>query len=71
MEIATKTYSITCTCGEKMQVEADTREEAVMELKRSIDELSLANHAAERHPADDAPTIEEMYDIIEFTTVED
>lgn len=71
METTTKTYSITCTCGDKMRVEADSREEAVEQLKNGVDELSLANHAAERHPADDAPTIEEMYDIIEYTTVED
>jgi len=54
-----------------MRVEADSRQEAVEHLKHGVDELSLANHAAERHPAGDAPTIEEMHDIIEYTTVED
>lgn len=71
METITKTYSITCTCGDKMQVEARSREAAVEQLKRSVDELSLANHAAERHPAGDAPTMDELFEIIEYTTVED
>ncbi len=54
METTTKTYSVTCTCGDKLRVEADSREQAVSELKGGVDELSLANHAAERHLGDDA-----------------
>ncbi len=72
MATITKTYSVMCTCGDKMQVEAESREEAELMMLESLDELALANHAAEKHGmSDDAPTTEEMREIIAATLVED
>lgn len=71
MATAIRTYSITCTCGEKMAVEAKSRDDALFKIRESLDELTMANHAAEKHPAGDAPTMEEMEEIIAVTLVED
>ena len=55
-----------------MRVEADSREEAEVMMLESLDELALANHAAEKHDmTDDAPTTDEMREIISVTLVED
>lgn len=63
-------YSMTCTCGQVMTVEADSREEAVEKLKAMTTENTISQHMAEKHPGEPVPTKEQADAMIEQTTKE-
>ena len=44
------TFSMTCSCGDTMSVDADTREEAVMKMKEMMSQTAIDAHCAEKHP---------------------
>ena len=44
------TYSMTCSCGDVMSVEAGSRGEAVTKMKEMMNEEAVAKHVAEKHP---------------------
>lgn len=64
-------YSMTCTCGEKMSVEAANREEAIEKLKAMAGEEATAQHMADKHPGDPVPTQEQVAAMIDQNTVEE
>ena len=41
---------MTCTCGDVMGVEAETREEAVTKMKAMMTQDAIDAHVAEKHP---------------------
>lgn len=49
------TYAMTCTCGHKMTVDADAKDEAVSKMKTMMDEPAIAAHWAEFHVNDASP----------------
>lgn len=61
-------YKMTCTCGDVMKVEANSREEAVEKLKEMTTEESLKMHMAEKHPGEAVPTLEQSHLMVEKTT---
>jgi hypothetical protein len=60
---------MTCSCGDKSQVEASNREEATAKLKATMDETAIADHMAEKHMGEPIPSIYEVHQMIEETTV--
>ena len=60
---------MTCTCGHTMEVDAESREEAVMKLKGMMDEVAIAKHISENHKAGEpVPSVSEVHAMIEQTT---
>lgn len=59
------TFSMTCTCGDIMTIEADTREEAVVKMKEAMSEEAVSRHSAEKHPNQPTMTITEIHSQIE------
>jgi len=60
-------YSMTCTCGHEMTVDASTKEEAASKLKEGMTQDALNAHWADKH-ADDQnpkPSLEESHAMIE------
>ena len=43
------TYSMTCSCGEVMTVQGNTRDEAVKNLKSLMNEESVTEHMGRKH----------------------
>ena len=60
-------FSMTCTCGHVMTVEASSREEAVQKMKVMMTEDMIAQHTAEKHPGEPAPSTEQVNMMIEQT----
>ncbi len=62
-------YSMTCTCGHVMSVDADSQEEAATKLKEMMTQEELDKHWADMHTNDTGPkpTIEQSQAMIEQT----
>jgi len=64
-------YSMTCTCGHEMSVEAENREEAVMKMQEMMTPEAIAAHWSEKHMGEDMqPSKEEMDAMIEEKLME-
>ena len=58
-------FSMTCTCGHTMTVEAGSRDEAVEMFKAGMTQQALDEHFAQYHqPNEQKPTLEEAHAII-------
>ena len=67
-----KKFSMTCTCGHKMTVDAGTREEAIAKLTGMMTQEELDKHFAENHqPTEQKPTLEQDHAMIAQTVMED
>lgn len=66
-----KKFSMTCTCGDKVTVDADTREEAVQKLKDQMTAEATASHFAEKHQGQEVPALEQVHAMIDQTVVEE
>jgi acid phosphatase class B len=64
-EAAKMTYSMTCSCGDVMTIQGNTREEAVKNLKSLMDEKAVNAHMAQKHPGEKAPTVKQVHTMIE------
>ena len=59
------TYSMTCSCGEVVTAEANSREEAVKTLQGYMNDASIAEHFKSHHKADEAvPSVEQVHGMI-------
>ncbi len=47
-----KKYSMQCSCGHVMTVDAKSREEAVSKLKATMTEEAVVAHMQEKHPGE-------------------
>ena len=45
-----KKYSMTCSCGDTMNVEAESREDAVSTLKGMMTQVAIDDHCNKNHP---------------------
>jgi len=53
-------FSMTCTCGDVMSVEAENRDGAVAKMKEMMTQEAIDAHCKEKHP--DMPmTMEQMH----------
>ncbi len=59
------TFSMTCSCGDKMTVRAGSREKAVRNMKSLLNETRMYEHLAQKHIGDSVPTIEQVHASIE------
>ena len=61
-------FSMTCSCGDTVTVDAANRDGAVGQLKGMMDEAGIAHHFAEKHsPSDPRPSVEQVHAMIEQT----
>ena len=59
-------FSMTCTCGHTMTVDAPNRDEAVRMLKAGMTQQGLDDHMRQHHqPGDPKPTLEQSHAMIE------
>ena len=42
-------FSMTCSCGDTMSVDAENRDEAVMKMKAMMTQEAIDAHCAEKH----------------------
>lgn len=54
-------YSMTCSCGDAMNVEAASRPEAVSKLQGIMNEDAIKGHMIQRHPGDPFPTVAQIH----------
>lgn len=53
-------YSVTCTCGDNMTVQANSMEEAKTKLKEMMTPDMIAKHWGEKHQGQPTPTEEQL-----------
>jgi hypothetical protein len=53
------TYEMSCSCGEKMQAEGDTKEAAVANLMTHMTPEAVQAHMAEKHAGEAPPSMEQ------------
>lgn len=60
-------YSMTCTCGHEMVVDAESKEEAASKLKEMMTQEELDKHWVEKHSDDTnpKPTLEQSWGMID------
>ena len=59
------TYSMTCSCGQVMSADANSRDEAVKIIQGYMTDASLADHMKQFHKADEpTPTVEQAHAMI-------
>ena len=66
------TYSMKCTCGHVMKVDAPDRMQAVAKMKEMMTQQALDEHWIQYHATDTMPkpTLEQTHMVIEQTLVE-
>jgi hypothetical protein len=57
-------YSMTCSCGENMSVDAPTREDAVKMLQGGMTEANIAEHMKQHHAGEPVPSVEQVHGMI-------
>ena len=62
-------FSMTCSCGDTMTVEAESREEAVRQFKSMMDEVGIKAHMTEKHPGEPVISVAECHAMIEKQVV--
>ena len=63
-------YSMTCTCGDVMAVDAENKDAAVAMLKANMTEDALKQHFAEKHAGQPMPSVEQAHAGIEQSVQE-
>lgn len=58
-------FSMTCTCGDVMTMEAETRDEAVQKLKDMMTAEAISAHMAEKHAGQPEMSVEDCHAMIE------
>ncbi len=53
-----------------MTVEAENREEAVVKMKEMMSQDAISAHMSEKHPGEEAPTLEQVHAQIDANLVE-
>lgn len=59
-----RNFSMQCTCGDVMSVDAENREEAIEKMQESMSPAVIATHAAEKHAQEPMPSVEEVHAMI-------
>lgn len=64
------TFSMTCSCGDVKNVEANDRDEAVTKLKEIMTPEIIEQHMAEKHPGEVVPSVDAVHSMIDENTIE-
>ncbi len=59
------TFSMTCSCGDKMDFQAETRDEAVAKAKAMMTQEAIDAHMAQKHPGKPSMTQAQCHAMIE------
>lgn len=59
------TYSMMCTCGDEMKVEAESRGAAVAQMQQMMNEDMIASHMSQRHPGEPVPSMTDAHAMVE------
>ena len=59
------TYTMECSCGDTMPVEAETRAEAVAKMQAMMTAEMIAAHMAEKHPGEPVMSVADCHAMIE------
>lgn len=62
-------FSMTCTCGDTMTIEAPSRDDAVGQFKAMMDEAGIAHHFAEKHPGEAPMPVEQAHAMLDQAVV--
>ena len=62
-------FSMTCSCGETMTMEAEDRKEAVEKFKAMMNEDSIKAHMSQKHPGMPVMTVADCHAQIEKDVV--
>jgi len=62
-------YQMTCTCGDKLDIESSTREEAVSKLQAMMTPEAIDAHFKEKHPGQQAIPVASLHEAIEQAVV--
>lgn len=57
-------YSMTCSCGDVLKVEAGSKDEAVSKIQAMMTEEAMQAHMAEKHPGDPVPALAAIHGMI-------
>lgn len=60
-----ETYTVKCSCGHDLKVNARSREEAVEKAKKEMDEKGIEEHYAQYHEGEPVPSVGEVHQHIE------
>jgi hypothetical protein len=63
------TYQMTCSCGDTMNIESASREEAVSKLQAMMSVSAIATHMKEKHPGEPLIPVEQIHSMIEKTLI--
>lgn len=63
------TFKMTCSCGDTMEVEGLTREEAVSKLTSMMDESMIVAHFKDKHPGQPVIPVSQVHGMIEKNIV--
>ena len=58
-------YTMTCSCGDTMDVEASNRKEAVGKFKGMMTKEAIEAHMKEKHPGSPVMSVAECHAMIE------
>lgn len=58
-------FSMTCSCGDVMSVDAASREEAVVQMKDMMTQEAINGHMQEKHPGDPIMSMADCHAMIE------
>lgn len=58
-------YTMNCSCGDSMTIEAENKEQAVAKLADIMNEDSIARHMELNHPGEPIPSTEQTHAMIE------
>ena len=59
-----KKFSMTCSCGDMMEVEAEKLEEAKVKMKSQMSEEAIVKHMMARHPGESFMTKDQIDEMI-------
>jgi hypothetical protein len=62
-----ETYQLACSCGDIMEVRANSKEEAAEKLKNMMDESAIEAHFMSKHPSEEIPTVAMVHEMISET----
>ncbi len=58
-------YSMTCSCGDVMSIEADSKDDAVAKVKALMTEDAVEAHMSLKHPGQSVPSQRHVHEMIE------
>lgn len=59
------TYTMTCTCGDTIPMDAPDRNAAVAKFKAMMTTDMVAGHMKEKHPGEPVPPVSQVHAMIE------